>query len=108
MSLITKRKELTPFQRGQISGLHIAEWSVRDIAEKLKIPKSTVQYTIQHEGDAENGAYDARVGRPSIITPRTERLILRKIKENPILKYSELAGELPEPVSRDTLQKWGK
>jgi len=49
-----KNEELSEFIRGKILGLHEGGKSVRYIAKKLKIPKSTVQDTISHYKNLEN------------------------------------------------------
>ena len=72
------RKELTPFERGQIQGLATAGLKPAEIKQVLKRPVSTIKDALQNSCQNPNGKSLPRSGRPSILTYRERRLLIRE------------------------------
>jgi transposase len=79
---MSKKKELTDFERGEIIGLHKGGFSQRKITEILNIPKSTVGDVIKKYNDQGLTTTASRSGRPKILTERDERHLINLVKEN--------------------------
>ena len=60
-----KNAELTVVERSKILGLNLSGFSMRKISKILKIPYSTVQYTITHYSDDVKSVPQS--GRPKIL-----------------------------------------
>ena len=61
---IKKRKELTPFKRGQISGARLAGATPAKIAEAFNMPNSTIRTTLLLEPLRNNGELLPCTGAP--------------------------------------------
>ena len=77
-----KNEELSEFIRGKILGLHEGGKSVRDIAKKLKIPRSTVQDTISRYKNLENVKSASRSGRPKALDELEQNKLKVLVKTN--------------------------
>ena len=102
---IISGRELTPYKRGQIEGIHAAGISPSQITTLLNISRDTVKTTIIRASLRTNGASQPRSGRPRIRTPRNERLILRTLRANPTITYAQLCEQTGLKFSRSTFTK---
>ena len=82
--------ELTPYKRGQIQALKKIGLSESQIAERFRIGKSTVNYTLQQDTPRLDGQTLPRSGRPPLLTPGDLRLLLRHVRLNPTATYREI------------------
>lgn len=86
----------------QLRDLIIQDWkgessvklSMGKISEKFKIPKSTVQRTIQRYRETGGLQTKKRTGRKKILTPREEIKLVRKVQRNPFLSAPKLAAQI--------------
>ena len=99
----TKRKELSPYLRGQIIGKAISGISKHQISQELQIPRSTVICTIQRENALLEGKSSPQSGRPKSYTERDMRHILTIIKRNPFVTYREIRERTGLELSSATL-----
>src|SRR3954471_7400708 len=76
-----KGKELTDFERGEIIGLFKGKFSVRQIAEILNHPKSTVGNIIKKYKDQGLTTTAIHSGRPKILSERDERHLIKRQKK---------------------------
>jgi len=85
-----KRKELSVFERGMIIGLHKGKHGASDISKILNIPRTTCQHVITKF--CEEGLTDvtSRSGRPPLLTERSERTLIRQVKENRKVSIEEI------------------
>jgi hypothetical protein len=99
------RKELTPYQRAKIceSREQGLRWSA--ISKKFKIDPKTARKTVELETTRPDGVSLLRSGRPTLITARQERIILRKVRLEPKIKFEDLVGKVEATFSRSTLTR---
>jgi len=102
---IYRRKELTPYQRGQIVGYSLLSCSPTEISASLNIPESTVRDTLKKAPERHDGESSSRIGRPKLYSERDERQILRTVRLNPHLTYRQLQNQLPIKLSHDTIYR---
>ena len=76
-----RSQELTDFSKGEIVGCHRCGLSIRDIAEKLQQPKSTVMDVIKRWKN-DHCTKRIRPGRPKKIQERDRRVLKREIRKN--------------------------
>jgi DDE superfamily endonuclease/Transposase len=93
------RKELTPFQRGEIVGAWKCGISEGNIAQTLKYPPSTVHKVIVTYRDFGQEIPPTRVGRPKIMTARDNRALARLLKQNRRTNITELRDNFIETTS---------
>ncbi|GFT97932.1 regulator of chromosome condensation 2 [Trichonephila clavipes] len=79
---MSKLKELSEFDRGSIVGCHLCEKSVREIADILQKPKSTVSDVIVKWKRRGSETKEKRAGRPKILGERSRRTVKRIEKQN--------------------------
>ena len=75
------RKELTPFERGQILGYATAGYSHSKIGALLGRSKSTIQDALKNSCHNPHGESLSRSGRPPILSRRERRLLIRKARK---------------------------
>lgn len=107
--MATKRKEMDINTRTQVISLCCRGKSLREIAEIIGRPHSTVFKIIKkwkYEGTVKNLAGR---GRKRILTPGDERQIVRTLRKNPRTSIPKLAVEVADnikrPVSADTIRR---
>ncbi|GFX31844.1 hypothetical protein TNCV_171771 [Trichonephila clavipes] len=66
-----KSKELSEFDRGSIVGYHLCQKSVREIADILQKPKSTVRDIIGKWKRRDSETAEKRTGTPKILGERS-------------------------------------
>lgn len=79
---MSKKRELTDFERGEIVGLSKGNFSQRKITEILNIPKSTVGDVLKKYNEQGLTSTTPRSGRPKILTERDNRHLIKLVKEN--------------------------
>ncbi|CAJ0635872.1 5396_t:CDS:2 [Entrophospora sp. SA101] len=106
---MTKTRELTDFERGAIYGLWKGKrHTIREIAEALEIPKSTISDNITRY---KNSSFTTkpRTGRPQILDERDKREIVKIVKKKRKLAVEEIKDEFniakPIEVSTRTVQR---
>ncbi|CAJ0850466.1 10267_t:CDS:2 [Entrophospora sp. SA101] len=90
---MTKTRELTDFERGAIYGLWKGKrHTIREIAEALEIPKSTISDNITRY---KNSSFTTkpRTGRPQILDERDKREIVKIVKKKRKLAVEEIKDE---------------
>jgi transposase len=79
---MSKRRELTDFERDEIVGLSKGGISQRNITTILDIPKSTVGEVIKKYNEEGLTTTASRSGRPKILSERDNRHLVKIAKEN--------------------------
>jgi transposase len=97
-------KELSPYLRGQIMSAREEGASFRDIAKRLEIPVSTVFTTVKSTGRQEGHSL-SRTGRPSYISERDKRALLRFVRANPRATYAVVRQETGLTLCTDTIRQ---
>lgn len=95
------RKETTFEQRQLVVFHHVKGKTIRNIAEILKMKRSTVGNIISRYKNEDRIDLKARSGRPCILTTREKRSILQNVKVNPRLSSSKLAEEVQQKYNKD-------
>ena len=101
----TPRKELDLLTKGKIAGQAELGATPTQIGRILNVPKSTIQSVLERLQTTPSGVNKPRSGRPSIITPRATRALLRQVRLNPKVKWNELKTITGLQVDRSTLQR---
>jgi transposase len=99
------RRELTVNQRTLIVGAKDGGESIREIAERLQIPVSTVKTTLLRQRTRINNESKPRAGRPSKWTARDRSTILRYVRRHPKSTYAQLRAAVLNPPSRRALHR---
>lgn len=79
---MSKRRELTDFERGEIVGLSKGGFSQRNITKILDIPKSTVGEVIKKYNKVGLTTTASHSGRPKVLSERDSRHLVKIAKEN--------------------------
>ncbi|GFW62863.1 uncharacterized protein TNCV_4452121 [Trichonephila clavipes] len=79
---MSKSKELSEFDRGSIVRCHLCGKSVREIADILQKPKSTVSDVIVKWKRRGSETAEKRTGRQKILGERSRRTLKRVVKQN--------------------------
>ncbi|GFX29168.1 regulator of chromosome condensation 2 [Trichonephila clavipes] len=90
---ISKSKELSEFDRGNIVGCHLCGKSIREIADIRKKPKSTVSDVIVKWKRRGSETAEKRTGRPKILGERSRRTLKRVVKQNRKSSLVEISHE---------------
>lgn len=106
---MSKRRELTDFERGEIVGLHKGGFSQKKITEILNFPKSTVGDIIKKYNELGLTSTIPRSGRPKILTERDKRHLVKIIKANRNLTLTEITEKFNKTlnfsISERTVQR---
>lgn len=89
-----KGKETTFEERKIAFNAFCAGKSYKEIAELLNRPESTIKSIISRFGSEGFLANKPQSGQPKKLGSREERLILRKVRENPRISAPKLTGTL--------------
>ncbi|XP_026826240.1 uncharacterized protein LOC113562122 [Ooceraea biroi] len=89
-----KNKETNEEERKIIIKLHNQCKSLREIAQLIDRPRSTVQSIIDRFCIRKTAKNKPRTGRPQAFTETDKRFILRQVKLDPKTSASKIAGEL--------------
>ncbi|GFW23487.1 transposable element Tc1 transposase [Trichonephila clavipes] len=90
---MSKSKELREFDRGSIVGCHLCGKSVREIADILQKPKSTVSDVIVKWKRRDSERAEKRTGRPKILGKRSRRTLKKVVKQNRKSSLVEISQE---------------
>lgn len=93
--------ELTPQQRAQVSALHDAGLTYREIQSQLGISLSTVSRTLARINERNDYSSRKRSGRPKVTTIQTDRIIHRSAVADPTVSAVEIRARLPTTVKKD-------
>jgi Transposase len=97
--------DLTPFQRGQISGKANAGQTAPEISKNLKIPDSTVRRTLTLQPQRPDRKSLPKSGRHRISAVLDVRNILRLVRATPKITYKKIRKELDITFLSDTLKR---
>ena len=86
----TSRKELSIFDKGQISGLSRADLTLTQIHRNLNIPPSTIRSVLERLDTQPTEVNKLRSERPHVITLRAARLLVRHVRLTPKITWREL------------------
>jgi len=89
-----KRRETTMEERKIILRLHNQCKSLREIAELVGKPRSTIQGIVDRFCKNKSLKNLPRSGRPPALSQNDERFIVRQIKKNPKMSAPKITGEL--------------
>ena len=95
--------ELTPTKRGKIVGMHEAGVSIKQIAKRQKVRRSTVQDTLKRWREHGTNYSLARSGRPPALSSRDTRQLVRDIKDGPSQSWDVFAEHYD--VGTSTIRK---
>lgn len=91
-------RRLLPETRSQIIILRDENYSIRQISNRLNLPKSSVFNTIKYFNETGAFAYPKPAGRKLSTTPATDRVILLASKRDPFASSSLIKSNLPAPA----------
>ena len=97
--------ELTPYQRGIINGAYRSGATPTYIAHNENTPLSTIKWTISTTSQHPNGVSKTRSGRPTVVTDRARRHIIRLARTNPRITYKDLRDQCGVSYSKSTLYR---
>ena len=100
-----RKKELTPYKRGQIVGAAQLGASNVEIAVTLNTPESTVRSTLRADIQRLNGESIRRSGRPKTWNDYYVRRLVRLVRAQPKLTYTQVRKELGWTYSDSTLKR---
>lgn len=103
---MAKPKELCYDTRKRIIELYKAGNGYRKISQAVQVNVNTVGSIIRKWRKCDSILNAPRTGRPRKITGATERLVIRKVKQNPFVTRSEIQEQLQSAevhVSKDTI-----
>jgi transposase len=106
---MSKTRELSDFERGEIVGLSKGNFSYRKIAVILDIPKSTVGDVVKKYNEQGSTTTAPRSGRPKILSEYDKKQLIKITKENRFNTLEELTENFKTmmniSVSSRTLQR---
>ena len=100
-----KKKEISSFIRGVIVGKYSKGATQREIAKDLKIPKSTIHYTLKQALLRNDGESLVRAGAPTLSTDRDERMILRYIRLHLKTTYADIKQDCGVIISHSSIKR---
>jgi len=100
-----RSKQTTPRKRAVIVSYHKDELSIRKIANKCGVPKSTVAEIVKRFDITGKVDILKRSGRPKITSPRDDNMIKRLVVKTPSISSTEIKLELPSVVSTRTIRR---
>ena len=86
-------QELNASERNQILGARDTGLSYGKLATRFNLPRSTIQYTIEHRHDRPGGESQPRSGRPRKLSPGDKRLLKLAFQRDPHITYARLIAE---------------
>ena len=101
----SKSKELEATLRSAILQQISTGTSIRKVAAQFKVSKGAVERTISHFKTHKTLHSIKRSGRPTIISEKTERIIIGTARKSPKTSYAELREELASEFSVSTVRR---
>ncbi len=102
-------REMSQDLRKKIISLHKKGEGYKKISKALLISQNTVAKVVQtFKKDGTATISQRRPGRPRKLTPRQERLLMRRVKENrhaSSLQFKEVESQTGVTISRDTIRR---
>ncbi|GFV95930.1 RCC2 homolog [Trichonephila clavipes] len=103
---MSKSKELSEFDRGSIVKCYLCGKSVREIADILQKPESTVSDVIVKRKRRGSETAEKRTGRPKILGERSRRALKRVVEQNSKSSLVEMSRSSSEiSVSSRTVRR---
>ena len=102
---IQKKKQLTPYQRGKITGAAQFGHSPAEIAKEFNRPDSTIRTTLKLDPLRDKGETRERSGRPCEYTERDIRKLIRHVRINPKHIWAEVKKACGFTWHKDTLKR---
>jgi transposase len=102
---MTPKLQITPRKCSIVVQYHKDGRSVRDIAETLKLPKSTVQNCVMRFKTTGSVESRPRSGRPRITDMRHDNRMKRLVLSNPSLTSNEIKENMQSPASTRTIRR---
>ena len=84
------RKELDLLTKGKIAGQAQLGATPTEISRNLNVPRPTIYGVLERLHTTSSGVSKPQSGRPSVITPRAARLLIRTVRIEPKIKWREL------------------
>ena len=100
-----KSKQVTPRKRAVITTYHKDGVSVRSIATKCGVPKSTVAEIVKRFDTTGDAGVLKRSGRPKVTSPREDNIIRRLVVKTPSISSTEIKLELASLASTRTISR---
>jgi transposase len=100
-----RNKELSPWLRGSIQTWASIGLGTAEIARKTFLTPETVKSTLRLNQQRHEGTTVPRSGRPSKLSRRDRRTLLRYVRKNPKLTYEQILVDLSLPISTKTMQR---
>lgn len=101
----SRRKELTPYERGLIVGRSSGGASTAEIRKEFLVPESTIRSTISQAPHLDHGVSKPRSGRPRACSVRRQRHIIRAARAKPEITYQELIEQTGANCSKSTVYR---
>ena len=105
----TKRKELNIETRSAIVTLRKEGHTIREIAKKVKIPQSTVGYTLKRFDQTGGNSSRKRRGRPKVTTRAEDKYIVLVSKRDRFKTAPQIQAEVNRnrmnPISYETVRR---
>ena len=101
----TRNTELSPYQRGIIVGAAASGFTPVRIAKVAGVRESTVRTTIQKASTRNDGESKSRSGRFILLSIRDQRHIVRIVRINPRINYTDLRLQAGLICSRTTVYR---
>jgi transposase len=86
-----KRSEISTDERNIIIKKLLGGYSTKSVAEDHVRPQRTIRKIYQRYCATNSVANLPRSGRPAVLSDRQKKLLLRAVRKNPHITYSELA-----------------
>ncbi|RMZ72505.1 x-pro dipeptidyl-peptidase [Pyrenophora seminiperda CCB06] len=112
-----RKPNITPAERLEIIAKREQGVLIRELAEEYGRSQSTIKYTLHNYATTHTTHEKPRSGRPPILSPHQKKIIHRKVRANPEIRYKELAeeavlvdleGDRSKPPSQATLYRLRK
>ena len=102
---IIRRRKLSPFTRGIITGQHSTDASYRIVIRGLNLPKSTIQDFISIINKGTHGVSKSRSNRLKSTTVQNKRIILRLTRFDLKQTYIQLISTTGLSISHSILYR---
>src|SRR2546421_9022747 len=100
-----KNKELSLYLRGLIQTWAAIGLGTAEIARKTFLTPETVRSTLSRNPQRHEGITLPRSGRPSKLSRRDRRTLLRYVRKNPKLSYKQILIDTRLPVCKKTVYR---
>ena len=97
-----RNQELSPWLRGSIQTWAAVGLGNAEIARKTFLTPATVQSTLRRNSQRHEGTTLSRSGRPSKLSRRDRRALLRYVCKNLKLSYEQVLADTGLPISKKT------